>query len=454
MRKTLAILIVAVTVAMAVPAFAELQNVQVGGQIRIRGNWYWSGHDAATEDLGLASNNAFVEQRTRLNVKADFTDSVTACIELDSYDRWGEDFRSNYLTGVDARGVTTDDVEVYQAYIEANEMWGTGLRARIGRQELKLGSGWLVGNGSSGPYFTGLSFDAVRLSYITEQFTVDALWAKLAESSPLQEDGDADLYGVYGSYLGIENVTLDAYWLFVRDATNQMLKTPDMCWPVAIPGSLDLHTFGLRGAGTLGAFDFDAEVAYQMGFITEVDFDWTAWGGNVEAGYTIDMTYTPRVFIGGAYLEGSEDGMSFNRLFSDKRYSKFLDGNWLVAQTGGIFNPQYAMTGSTANSEISNLWTVHAGVSAMPTESLKVELSGAYLGLLNDCGWTDSSDLGWEVGATAVYSYSEDLSIEVGYAHLFTGDALDEGATVALNGTQTVTADNQNLLYFETKLSF
>jgi len=154
MRKSLAILIIAVTVATAVPAFADLQNVVVGGSIRIRGNWYPGVNDGNT----IAST----EQRTRLNVRADFTDAVSAFIEVDDYAIWGEDFRSNYLTGIDGRAATGDDVELYQAYIDAKEMWGTGLKARIGRQEIKLGSGFLVGTNDKNSVFTGLSFDGVR----------------------------------------------------------------------------------------------------------------------------------------------------------------------------------------------------------------------------------------------------------------------------------------------------
>ena len=161
----------------------------------------------------MGHSNAFVEERTRLNVKADFTNQVSAFVELDSYDVWGEDFRSVYLTGQDLRAATGTDVEVYQSYIEANEMFGQPLRLRLGRQEMKLGSGWLVGSNNFAPLFTGLSFDGIRATYATELFSVDAFWAKLADLSPQEEDGDTDFYGVYASYLGIENVTVDAYWV-------------------------------------------------------------------------------------------------------------------------------------------------------------------------------------------------------------------------------------------------
>ncbi|HPO86092.1 MAG TPA: alginate export family protein, partial [Candidatus Hydrogenedentes bacterium] len=193
-------------------AFAELQTVQVGGELRIRANYYmntftspgaarlrWpalagfntlSARPIGTfggigNGIGILSPFAwdsegndldYVEQRTRLNVKADFTNEVSAFIELDSYDIWGEDFRSNWITGADVRSTSVDDVEVYQAYIEANEMWGLPLRARIGRQELSFGSQWLVGVNDASQGVWGLSFDALRLTYATDVFSVDA-WA-------------------------------------------------------------------------------------------------------------------------------------------------------------------------------------------------------------------------------------------------------------------------------------
>ena len=64
-----------------------------------------------------------------------------------------------------------------------------------------------------------------------------------------------DFYGVYGSYLGVENMTIDAYWMLVRDAAD-------------LGGPFDttyLNTVGLRAAGHSGALDYNAELAYQFG---------------------------------------------------------------------------------------------------------------------------------------------------------------------------------------------
>jgi len=402
-----AILIATLVVTMGAMAYAELQNVEVGGKIRIRGNYldYGDGIAVAGPFGGVAFTDeaSFVEQRTRLNVKADFTDEVSAFIELDSYDVWGEDFRSqNYVLGADNRAASVDDVEVYQSYIEAKEMWGSALRLRVGRQEMSFGSEWLVGTNDTSWYFPGLSFDAIRLTYA---------------------------YGVYGSYLGFEDIVIDAYWMFVRDDTAL---------------EADLHTVGLRGAGTVGAFDFEAEAAYQFGDVDAFDdVDISAWATNLEAGYTFDMSYQPRVFAGFAYLQGGDDeDLAFNRLFSNWEYSEFIE-----------------------NTDLSNAFIYRLGGSIMPTESVKLALAATYIQAdeVDEGGWwfwrwEDSEDVGWELGLYADYNYSEDLVFRAGYAHFFGGEGLEDGADVVMNGLGEIyTADDDedfDYLFVETELSF
>jgi len=418
--------VMTILAVVAVPAFAELQNVQVGGSIYIRGNDWFNMRDSGMNDI------AFFDQRTRVNVRADFTDNVSAFIEIDDYSVWGEDLRTNYLTGVDSRVAANPDnpflgpngnPAVFQAYIEAKEMWGTALKARIGRQEIQFGSGWLVGLADEGNYPFGVSFDALRLTYATDQFSVDAVAAKLAENSPQYTDGDADFYTLYGSYLGIENISLDAYWMFVRDAATPGIK-----------GSLDVHTFGLRGAGKVDALDFDAEVAYQL--IDYLSNTSDAWGANLEVGYTFDVAWSPRPFLGFAFFEGVNDSgedAPFNRLFSAWEYSMFLDA---------------------ANVDLSNCWVGRGGVSVLPCEKVKLQLSGAYFGVVEDFG--GSSEAAWELMLYGTYNYSDDLGFGLGYCHLFALDGLEDGTTlIAGNGLLApMFADDADHLFFETKIRF
>ncbi|MBP8131002.1 MAG: alginate export family protein [Candidatus Hydrogenedentes bacterium] len=433
----------ALLVCMSVGTYAELQNVAVGGNVRIRG-------DVFEADDWDAIDTAFVEQRTRLSVKADFTDNVSALIELDSYDIWGEDFRSVYITGVDGRAASGDDVEVYQSYIEASEMWDTPLMLRVGRQELQFGSEWLLGNNDTSALFRGLSYDAVLLNYGTDMVSLNAFWGKLNETFSDFGNDDVDLYGIYGSYLGLEDVVIDAYWLFIRD--DESLTAAD----------IDLHTIGLRGAGEIGAFDFEAELAYQFGewelpgiLWWDDDADIDAFGGNLELGYTFDMSWQPRVYLGMAYLQGGEeddgwlwwddeDEIGFNRLFSDWEYTEILD--------------------NTVAADLSNVIIYRAGLSVQPTESLDLALALTYLEVDEALeggwwfwSWEADEDLGLEVGLYADYQYSEDLVFRAGWAHLFADDGLEEGNLVGLNGLAPVVADDDedvDYLFLETEISF
>ncbi len=435
------VLATALIVFVCCAAYAELQNVEVGGSIRIRGNYY---------NLDSLGKSSWIEQRTRLSVKADFTQDVSAFIEFDYYSGWGEDFRSNYLTGADVRAANDENVRLYQGYIEARDMWGTPLTARVGRQELSFGSEWLVGVNDAAAEFRGLSFDALRLTYAHDLFTIDAVAAKLAETYGDFMDDDTDFYALYFSYIGIEDITLDAYWMFVRDDG------------VVLGDRVNMHTIGLRGAGVIGGFDFDLEGAYQFGNIYgrpsacpvgfgQADIDYDSFGVNTELGYTFDVSWQPRVFGRFAYFGGGDNNhykwytndrkLPFNRLFSNWEYTEFF-----------------------ANTDESNLLYYALGVGAMPTEALELSLVAAYFQVdqrARDLGWwfwrdRASKNLGWELGLYADYHYSEDLVIRAGYAHFFGTRGLERNDFV-LNGLAPLGGsreDDYDYLFIETELSF
>lgn len=428
MKRMVVCMALAAIVLTAVPTFAELQNVVVGGQVRVRGNWYTMDNDS---QYGLSAEK-FVEQRSTVNFRADFTENVSAFVELESYNWWGDDFRSNYLNGIDV--LANDSVGMYQGYVEAREMFGTPLRIRAGRQEMKFGGGWLVGTNDSSPYFTGLSFDGIRATYAGEKFTVDAFATKLADRSPIEEDGDTDFYGVYASCTAVENVTFDAYWLYLRDANT--LKA-------------DFHTVGLRAAGTVDAFNFDAEASYQFGQADNGPYagkDFGNFACNVLAGYGIDVAWKPRPFVGVYYLQGDDNGYGFNRLFSDVRFGKTIDsGHWLTGGTG------------FADSGVSNVLVPHVGVMFNPTEKLMGVLHLAYATEDADDGIGAETDgeLGWELEASGAYQYSKDLSVQAGYVHLFASDNLQDGARICCNGLAAgAVSDDVNYFFVETRLTF
>ncbi len=448
MRKTLVVLVAVMMVGMTIPAFAELQNVKVGGSLRIRGNWY--SEEVATFDKDLQDDALSVEQRTRVNVGADFTDDVHAFIELDHYSEWGDQFRGldedRLLSGADSAVEGDGSVSLYQGYIEMKDAWGAPIDIKIGRSEMQHGDEFLVGNNDTSSNFRGLSFDGVWLKYNNENFNLTGFWTRILQdpSSPLESSGDANFSGVYGSYTGIENMTIDGYYYFYHQAATVLNGLSD---------ATELHTVGARFAGNASQFDWAANGAYQFGDSGVESVDVSAFGLQGAAGYTFDVNMQPRIFVNGGYYSGAEtdsgglDEVGFNRLFSDHEYSEFLD-----------------------TTDATNLWFVSGGVSAQVTEA--IGLTGVVTWVnavesledLDGPGFTDEKDLGLEIGIYAKYDYSEDLYFQLGYAHLFAGNAFDvdganqQGADVTGLGLGRVGSGGQgddiDYVFLETGISF
>lgn len=513
-----------------IPAYCELSRVVVGGEISIRGNFWrhsfnsgnfptlvryerrwapdalvgrpigsWLGGQSILSHFDWDERGAdyrVVEQRTRLHFRGDFTGDIWAYVELDSYDVWGEDFRSNYLTGVDGRSGSVDDVEVYQGYVAADSVFGLPVDVRIGRQELVLGDGWLVGDNSGFPESPGLSFDGIRAMYRGERVQAEVFWTKLAEGSPVEQDGDADFLGAVISFVGVDWLALDGYWLWLRDSA-ALHDTQDVFWAGWVEHLLglddydvtNLHTVGLRAAGHARGFDYEANAAWQFGEADQVGFlfkpyaygddgaEYDAWAGDATVGYTFDVAWRPRVYAGGAFFDGEDNraisfwewsnpfaaytrpraSVSFNRLFSNRCYSYFID------EMG----------------ELSNFWTARVGVQAKPLEAVELDLSAAYLSAIEPFDapahirwggwrlplvsewsfWTDEGgrELGWETTLRATYRYSGDLVFEAGWSHLFTGAGLEDGVFTDMNGllyNGGTDGSGADYLYFETQLRF
>lgn len=497
-------------VVQAAESSAELQNVEVGGQIIIFGEYYTN---VAPRDDGLripaswlrgrpignglgegifsgfafdrrGSDSAAVSQWTRLSVEADFTEGVSTYIEFDQIGEWGTAFRSNYVTGLDAPGIGS--INLYQAYIQTEDMFGMPLSLRLGRQELRLGSEWLSGGNDDGSAPSwGLAFDGIRATYGFDKFTLDAWAMKLAEGASGEADGDMDFYGIYGSYTGIENVTLDAYWMFLRDGSSHsdtqgsfMLEGLEDIFGVDAYPPDQLHTIGVRTNAIFGRWDLEAELAYQFGdashigslfrpvFYGDDSASFGNFGLNLQLGYALKVSWDPRVYLAFAWLEGEDNrditardraasvinpfytrdaSVSFNRLFSNWSYSSVLDGT-----------------------DLSNALIFHTGVNMLPTEKIEIAFDLGYY-LADETFdrpqfflfpfWTKdtSNQLGFETDLSMTYNYSEDLYFSVGWDHLFVGQGLEDGNFNGGNGLDFnggSDSDDVDYLYFETGIFF
>ena len=490
--------VAAAVVMTAVPSQAELKQVSVGGELRIRGRYYINvfsprGERVPQDALGwrplgkrFGTTSIFkwdddgpdwtrYESSVLLNVKSDFSSDVSTFIEFYDFHIWGEDFRSSYLDGADNRADTSEDMEVNQAYVEVRNTFGAPLTLRVGRQALKYGKGWLVCDMLTPSQY--LSYDAFRAIWKpADDLTIDAFASKVAERYLTNPgDEDADFYGVYGTYTGVEVLTMSAYWYYLREALavqNTQLGVAGE-WFESLFGwddysATELHTVGAHLFGKSNNWDYELELAYQFGDASHIGADFVPlggvygdpgaeydnWGGEATLGYTFTETpWQPRPYVMGVYFQGHDNrdisfwdwlnpfyrptaGPSFNRLFSDKNYMPIINDNgWL-----------------------SNVMQVQAGVELQPTEKIRLHVHVAKDWIDEpfnrpvswDIGgrripiapllsfWTEkgSDDLGWEVAAWMKYNYSQDLSFLLYGSYLWAGDGLTDGAFIQFNGTQ------------------
>jgi hypothetical protein len=478
-RLTIALALV-LALALSLPAAAEVEEITAGGDIQIRGQYLTPGLDGPSFWFNDDYNSMdWATQRTRLNVDATLSGGVRGFVELQAYDFWGVDVDDIEPAAIDPylpvpfleeqetgftdvfAGQGNDIVRLYQAYIEMNDIADYPVQVRLGRQELVYGREWLVGNNDAGINFSGLAFDAAKVRYADDMFAVDVWWAKLVDLTSthqlgllgeVEEDGDIDFYGVYGSYMGLENITIDAYWLFMRSATSLIgFDTKD---------NVNLHTVGARVAGSmdleLGMLDYGVEGAAQFGdndipedFAGNDSGDFGGWALNAMAGFTFATDYSPRIEAEYAYFSGDDDASDgdtdeFIRMFSDVHY--------------GVIN-----MGGNLDRDTTNLHIVRLGASAVPVDKVKVRLDAYYFLLAEDDedggGKTfgvpqfvaDPDDaVGWELDLAVDYQYTEDLLLTAGWAHFFPDDAIKNswGADIEFND------DDVDYIYAQAKLTF
>ena len=499
-------------------ALAELQNVDVGGELRIRARYWDNVYMDSTREIripnfflpnrpigpfGTASRYSFdeagttrqwVEQNTRLKISADFTNYVNAVIELDDFEVWGQtDFRSNYLTGVDSAANSSDDVEVLQSYIEMNEVAGLPLRLRMGRQQIRLGAGWLVGEQHA---TINSSFDGVRATYTGAGWALDGWATKLFETGANEEDGDVNFYGLAASCTALEGHEFIAYWLYLRDArslndTNFVapIEWLEDAFKLDDYDATNLHTVGFRASGDLLGFDYAGEIAYQFGeadsagalfapfnqLYGDDDADYDNWGGDIEVGYIFEnVMWTPRVYLGGVYFSGEDNrdmsflewlnpfdrpdaSISFNRLFSQVRYYEFFDEarggtNFYQIRAGINANPLERIS---ANFEVSKLGVNETFdyPTAIDAGMFRIPIAPALSFLTEESG----DDIGYVAEIEFVYQYSEDLSFRFSWDHMFVSDDVVDGSFIFANGLEFLGgSDSEDLNYveFETRLRF
>ncbi len=456
---TLCIMLTAVALITA-PAFAEVQNVKVSGDVNSAGvyrNNYNLFDNNNTNANGADDNFLFTQARVRID--ADLTDNVSATVRfLTEYD-WNTSANTSS---------TGDNVDLDLANVTLKEVFYQPLTVTVGRQELKYGNGFVIGdpdtnatsadgNLTATDLSLRKSFDAIKAVLDYNPLTVDVFCAKINETN--KTGNDVDLYGINAAYdIGSYNSEVEAYCFLSKNDVSTAPTT-------ATNAGNEIYTIGLRGSiSPIDSLNLSGEVAFQSGDYdseSATKRDQKANAFQVTGDYTCpDVTIpginatlkNPMLKLGYTHYSGEEVGNTGDHeawipLYEDQ--TQGIVANYILSGVNG---------GQNSNADILNV-----GGSLSPLQDLtlsidfyKFWLDEKLVAGDNDqastnsgLGWTNlatssnyymkaDKDLGSEIDVALSYDYTEDVKMGLCAGWFKPGDAFD-GASVNDYNDETAT---------------
>ncbi len=440
MKRSLIVAILASAVALTGTAYAEVQNVKVSGDIDMKAivhRNYDLKEETRTINTNVVSNQDsedFALSTVHVGVDADLTDNVSASVRLLNQRKW------------DGAASAPDQISIDNAYVVLKEFLYSPLTIKAGRQDLKYGTGFIVGPGlladPNGVFASGVgqefsaynSYDAIRVILDYSPVTIEGLAAKINETN--LTDADQDLYGAVVTYKADRwNAEIAPYWFYKQDKS-AALVVPDSGRTYE---ENDVHTVGAWVSATpIENLNVSGEGAYQFGWLKDrapvvgqaaVERDRSAYAANVNVNYTwAKVRWTPVTGAGWVYFSGEEndnsdtddysawDGMYRGQFFT--AIHDFLDGT----QDANLYTTVDANdTGSAANRHL-----VYGDFGIKPMSDVGVNVRYAYI-------WNDevavagrSKELGHEVDGQVTYDYTEDVQLKLIGAAFIPGAYYDE----------------------------
>jgi hypothetical protein len=188
----------------------------------------------------------------------------------------GQDARAEFYKVTPTTSVV-DPMDFRQGYVEAGNLKGNGVKVRLGRQELTLGTGRLVGTGDWSNVTK--TFDIVRGTVTTSQFKLDLLGGSplLYDVNRMDRHKPGEHFYVAYATFGklIKDAQIEPYFI-VRTGLNAKGKD-------GVSGHQETLIGGLRLIGRIpGGFDYSGEAARQGGAYgndTVQAFGYVAGGG-------------------------------------------------------------------------------------------------------------------------------------------------------------------------------
>ncbi|MDP8214693.1 MAG: alginate export family protein [Candidatus Euphemobacter frigidus] len=416
-RLITALLVLGMLAAFSATLKAEVQNVRLGGDIRTRMYYTKNLYSVDQED---DQDDFFFRQRTRVSAEADLTDQIWVVSTVEADGVWGQQ-----VVKQDATGYTKErnewDVNVAEAYIQLSEIVYSRWTAKLGRQYLNYGRGFLI---SSREW--EYKFDCWRNILDFFPWTIDLFYSRLVESDRAAMGGgivkaadDEDLFGLNLNYQA-DYWTLEGYVFGKRDQFGEDYGDAKQA-PIAV---------GIRfDASPVEAFDIWGEFAYELGKYQSTtmaeDESMRAFGFDLGAVYVFDVAWQPAIALSYTYGSGDKGEDAANP--DQKTFDPLFNYNYY----GYAYSPK-----------LSNIGILNAQLSVLPSEAVAFIIDFYYYTQSKDRAMpmgnedmdnggvsakTNGEDkaLGMELDAILEYDYTEDVSLQLVGAWFKPGKAYD-----------------------------
>ncbi|MBT6157508.1 MAG: alginate export family protein [Planctomycetaceae bacterium] len=318
---------------------------------------------------------------------------------------------------------------------------------RYGRQDLQYGKQRLVSTldwANTRRNFQGHRLYMTTCDWDIDLFTANPVNSTTRETALALQDNERDrpghdvqFTGLYTSYKGYENRTLDLYWLWKEDSRAARL-----------PVGGRRHTIGMRYGGEIPitdcccnvarVWDFDMEGAYQFG--SDAGADVSAGFFTMQGGHRWkNVAWQPR--IGGLFYWGSGDD----------------DPNDGQSNTFDVLYPfGHSYWGIIDNLSGQNLLDYSIQADVKPTDRLKLVAAFHFFdrAKTSDTAYNvarvpfgavgGSRDIGEELDLIAKYKVNKNLNVQLGYSLFWYGAFVN----------QNLPRDDAKQLYLMTTLQY
>ena len=406
--------------------FGSLKNRELGGvKYSVGGELRHRFHNEANRLRPPGGDAEYSLWRFTPHLKVQFNDRVGAFVEGIDASAFQEGDAPHVPLGIDVNRL---DFLRYYAELTLFQDDQSSLKYRYGRQFLKYGSQRLLS--PLGWSNTFRNFEGHKLMYQSGDWAVDgflmssvnaaASGSGFGPTSLDTADNNRQISGIYSTYSGLENSTLDLYWLYF-DEENAATNRQDG----------NRHTIGARWGGkkpvkergqVVGTWNWDLEGAYQFGGdnFASIDQDVSAGMATANIGYTFNnVKWTPS--IKGFYYWGSGSDQA-----AGTNNTTFFT----------LYPLGHAYWGLIDNFSGQNLQDLGATYSVKPHEKLSLSATYHYFTKANDGDFVyniagaqfgtpgGSSEIGQEVDLIANISVTKNFNVQAGYFWFFYGDAL------------------------------